>query len=218
MDTTLLTTAFIALLAVLNPIGNLPVFIGVTAGLRPGVQQWLGVLIAFVIAAFLVTFVFLGEALLHFFGITIPAFQIAGGVVVLLMGLDMVRGHAHGASFMKDDIHDDDDRVEAEMRLSRILVPVAVPIFVGPGSISTIVLYANHAQGLGDLAGLAGVCIAATVVVMLTLLSAHWIARVLGKNGLDIATRILGLILCAIAVQFMLSGIQALYPATAPAT
>ena len=213
MDIHFLTTAFVALIAVLNPIGNLPIFVGATAGLRPGVQRALGAFIALVVAAFLVAFVFAGQALLEFFGITIPAFRIAGGIIILLMGIDMVRGNAHGAKFIKDDIHDDSDFKEAEMRLSSILVPVGVPVFVGPGSISTVIVYAHHAETITHQLGLALVCVAGSLVVFATLLSANWINRVLGKSGLDIATRILGLILCAIAIQFMILGVQALYPA-----
>lgn len=207
MDHSFYINFFVALFAILNPLGNLPVFISATANETKGVQRAMAVLLAIFIVVFLLIFLFTGQGILSFFGISLPAFRIAGGLIILLMGIGMIRGHITA-------VHDDSD-VEvkggdfqvAESRLSNVLVPLGVPIFVGPGSISTIIVYANKARGFEDQIIMAVLIAVATLVVLVILIAGNWIGRFLGKHGLDIATRILGLILCAIAIQFILEGV-----------
>ena len=93
MDTTFYLNFFVALFAILNPLGNLPIFIGATAKETPGVQRAMAVLLSIFIVVFLWTFLFSGEFILNSFGISIPAFRIAGGIIILLMGIGMIRGH-----------------------------------------------------------------------------------------------------------------------------
>ena len=167
----------------------------------------MAVLLSLFIIVFLLIFLFTGQGILSFFGISLPAFRIAGGIIILLMGIGMIRGHTtsvHGDSEV--ELKGGDFQI-AESRLSNVLVPLGVPIFVGPGSISTIIVYANKATGFGDHIVMAVLIVIASLVVMVVLLGGNWIGRFLGKNGLDIATRILGLILCAIAIQFILEGV-----------
>ncbi len=207
---------FIAVFSVLDPVGNLPIFIDATASLRPGVRTAMAVLISLVIAVGLIAFLFLGQGILHFFGISLPAFQIAGGIVLLITGLKMISGRSRGAD-IKAKPEEDNKRPslfatfdEAGDRLKDIIVPVGIPLFVGPGSLSTVVLYSAKAQGHVDtLLAMAGVLIAISIVTGLILTASTPIARVLGHNGLQIATRILGLLITAIGVQFFLSGLAA---------
>jgi len=205
---------FIAVFSVLDPIGNLPVFIDATASLRPGVRAAMAVLIALVIAIGLVTFLFVGQGVLHFFGISLPAFQIAGGIVLLITGLKMIAGRARG-----DDIQakpeEDKTRLglfsafdEAGAKLKDIIVPVGIPMFVGPGSLSTVVLFSAKAEGHWDsMLAMTGVLLAISVVTGAILMVSTPIARLFGHNGLHIATRILGLFITAIGVQFLLTGL-----------
>ena len=207
MDTTFYINFFVALFAILNPLGNLPIFIGATAKEKPGVQRAMAVLLSLFIAVFLLIFLFTGEFVLNSFGISIPAFRIAGGIIILLMGIGMIRGHTATVHTDSGAVVKGGNYEIAELKLSNVLVPLGVPIFVGPGSISTIVVYANKATGFADLIGMAALIVLSTLLVLVILLAGRWIGRLLGKQGLDIATRILGLILCAIAIQFILAGI-----------
>jgi MarC family membrane protein len=214
MDINLLCGFFIAVFSVLNPIGNLPIFIDITAPLRPGVRVAMSVLISAVICLALIVFLFTGQAILSFFGISLPAFQIAGGIVLLLMGLGMTAGKAHGlgkklsAGTAKGGLISDFQ--EAEAGLKDVIVPIAFPLFVGPGSLSTVVLYAAKAQGHWDtLLGLAGTLLLVSALTGVILALSNSIARLLGHNGLQIATRILGLFIVAIGVQFILKGLAA---------
>lgn len=205
---------FIAVFAVLDPVGNLPIFIDTTASLRPGVRAAMAVLIGLVIAVGLITFLFVGQGILHFFGISLPAFQIAGGIVLLITGLKMISGRSRGAD-IKAKPEEDKTRLglfsafdEAGAKLKDIIVPVGIPMFIGPGSLSTVVLFSAKAEGdVETLLGMTGVLIAISVITGIILMVSTPIARVFGHNGLQIATRILGLFITAIGVQFLLMGL-----------
>jgi multiple antibiotic resistance protein len=207
MDKTLIFNFAAAMLSVVNPFGNLPLFISYTAGERKRVRNWLAVFIASTVFGLLTLFLVFGTELLNFFGITIPAFQISGGILLLLTGIRMVHGKK---SLHNPELADKlfrDDLKEAESVFSKILVPLGIPLFVGPGAISTAILYSsrdrNQATLLGEIAVLMGI----SFVVLLTLLIADRIQNLLGTIGIEIATRLLGLILAAIGVQFILNGL-----------
>jgi multiple antibiotic resistance protein len=215
MDINLLYGMFVALFSVLDPIGNLPVFIDATALLKPSVRAAMAVLIACVIFVGLAIFLFLGQGILHFFGISLPAFQIAGGIVLLITGLHMVAGRARGAN---TKIEPSDMRRaglfsafdEAGAHLKDIIVPVGIPLFVGPGSLSTVVLYSAKADGhLKTMTAMTLILLLVSIVTGLILMASTPLSRVLGRNGLQIATRILGLLITAIGVQFTLDGLAA---------
>lgn len=199
---------FVALFAVLDPLGNLAIYIAATRNLSPRVRTGTAFLLSVTIALLLALFLVAGEFLLTFFGITVPAFQIAGGIIILLTGLAMLRGHATGETLAEPKPAEG----SARSVLARIMVPVAVPLFVGPGSISITILYGSSAEGALDIAALLGIIIVAVALSFTVLLSAARIARTLGENGLHIATRILGILLTAIAVQFVLDGLTSVWP------
>jgi len=211
MDTALLVNFFIALLAILNPIGNLPIFIADTAKYPEGVRRAVAVLLSAVIFLLLIGTLLLGNHILDLFGISIPAFRIAGGIVILIVGLGMVYGKATEpiiSRHIQEKCDEDDFRLaEASMKLNEIIVPLGVPIFVGPGTMSTVILYANKTGGEMDYMLLSAIILAVSLITCIILLSSGFINRRIGDNGLNIATRILGLILVAIAVQFFLDGL-----------
>ncbi|OKH43750.1 antibiotic resistance protein MarC [Calothrix sp. HK-06] len=207
MDRTLILNFGIAILAIVNPIGNLPVFVSYTTGERRGVQRWLALFVALTILVFLVLFLIAGTAILKFFGITLAAFKIAGGILLLLTGLTMVKGEqTKKTQAMAAEGHTSDLQ-EAELVFRKILIPLGIPMFVGPGSISTVIIYGNQAKNDQTLLGLVGVIFLLALLVFLVLLSSNRIQKVLGGVGLDVATRLLGLILSAIGVQLILSGL-----------
>mgnify|MGYP005988742141 CR=1 FL=1 len=209
MDYALLIHFFAALFAIMNPLGNLPVYISATAGERIGTQRFLALFLSGFVAIFLIVFLWSGSSVLHFFGVSLPAFRIAGGILLLLTGIGMVRGqNAHQVAKMADRVGDESDLQAAEHRFRTLLIPVGVPLFVGPGSISTVILFYGQADGLMTRLGLSVVVILVSLATLGLLLLSERIGRVLGPMGLDIAARILGLILTAIGIQFMLSGLE----------
>lgn len=202
---------FVALFALLDPIGNVPIFAAATAGARGRDRAQIALYIALFVLAFLTFFYFSGLSLLAFFGISQPAFRIAGGVILFLLGLEMARDdftatYADAADAEPGGEH---GRLYVRRRFERMIVPFAMPLLIGPGAISTVVIYADQARDFG-LAGAAvgvGVIAAVSTATLLAFLATPLITRILGRIGLTIVVRVLGLILCALAVQFILAGL-----------
>jgi multiple antibiotic resistance protein len=200
---------FVALFALLDPIGNVPVFAASTAGANGRERAQIALVISIFVLFFLTFFYFSGLSLLTFFGISLPAFRIAGGVILFVLGLKMVgddftSGFADAAQASADD-----SRTYVRRHIERMIVPFAMPLLIGPGAISTVIIYASQAKEYG-LPGAAlgiGSIFAVSVATLLSFLATPLIGRLLGKIGLSIIVRVLGLILCAMAVQFLLAGI-----------
>lgn len=202
---------FVALFALVDPIGNVPVFAAGTAGATPWARRRIAFYIALFVFGFMAFFLVTGLALLEFFGISLPAFRIAGGVILFLLGLDMARGD-FTAKFAGpvESAEGVDPRLYARRSFERLIVPFAMPLLIGPGAISTVVIFASEASRFGP-AGLAsglGVIAGISVVTMLTFWLTPVISKLLGRIGMTIVVRVLGLILCALAVQFVIGGVS----------
>lgn len=208
MQTDLAVNFFVALFALIDPIGNVPLFAAATIGASAASRRLLAVYIGLFVLAFLTFFWFSGLALLEFFGISLPAFRIAGGIILFLLGLNMARDDMM-TLFADPDLEPADNRGYAQRSFERLLVPFAMPLLIGPGAISTVVIYASEARKLG-LAGTGmgvGVIAATAVTVILSFWATPILSRLMGRIGMTIVVRVLGLILCAMAVQFILSGV-----------
>ncbi|HEY9218224.1 MAG TPA: MarC family protein, partial [Phenylobacterium sp.] len=160
------------------------------------------------VLAFLAFFYVSGLSLLAFFGISLPAFRIAGGVILFLLGLEMAR-EDFTAKFAELAGGEDDGRGFARRRFEGLIVPFGMPLLIGPGAISTVIIYASEARPLGwtGAAISLGVIVAIAASVFVAFASSHLISRLLGRIGTSIVVRVLGLILCAMAVQFIMVGI-----------
>ncbi|MDR1124206.1 MAG: MarC family protein [Elusimicrobiota bacterium] len=204
---------FFAVIAIINPIGNLPMFLEAVnedpVEVQKTVAKLLGLTI-FVICAF---FYFTGQPFLKMFGITIPAFRIAGGILLMMIGMRLMNGKP---KFDNDGLAKkptaQNPFKEAKARLSSIIVPVAIPLFVGPGVLTTVILFSQQATGFVAnflmLLALAAVC----GVIAFVLYMSRRLVRIFGNNGMQIITRVFGLILCAMAVQFVIDGAAQLLP------
>ncbi|MBO9557760.1 MAG: MarC family protein [Caulobacter sp.] len=201
---------FVALFALIDPIGNVPLFAAATLGAAAAGRRMVAVYIGLFVAAFLIFFFFTGVSLLEFFGISMPAFRIAGGIILFILGLDMVRDDFTTMfADAAEGVEGQSARVYAKQRFERLIVPFAMPLLIGPGAISTVIIYASEARPLG-LAGMAagvGVIVAVSAVLVAVFWAAPIISKVLGRIGMSIVVRVLGLILCALAVQFVLIGV-----------
>jgi multiple antibiotic resistance protein len=200
---------FVALFALIDPIGNVALFAAATPGAKAGERAQLSLLICLVVFAFLAFFYFTGVSLLVFFGISLPAFRIAGGAILFLLGLQMARDDYTSAFADAADAGGADSRTYVRRRFERMIVPFAMPLLIGPGAISTVIIYASQARpyGLpGAVAGL-GVITAVALATFVSFLATPVLTRLLGKIGMTIVVRVLGLILCAMAVQFLLAGL-----------
>lgn len=206
---------FVALFALVDPIGNVPIFAAATAGASLSQRLNVSALICLFIVAFLTFFFFTGLGLLQFFGISLAAFRIAGGILLLLLGLDMAR-EDFLKIFADADAAKDlaDVRGYARRRFQRLIVPFAMPLLIGPGAISTIIIQAGEAQEIGPAGTVAGLVAigAAGLATFICFGLTGPISRLLGEVGMAIVVRVLGLILCALAIQFILAGLGEAIP------
>ena len=213
-QTELAVNFFVALFALIDPIGNIPLFAAATAGASVWGRRHVALYIGLFVAGFLAIFFFSGLSLLQFFGISLPAFRIAGGIILFILGLNMARDDftshfADAAEGEEADAKPVSARSYARKRFERLIVPFGMPLLIGPGAISTVVIYAGEAKRFG-WAGAAS-CLAAIAAVSATVVAAFWatplLSKILGRIGLTIIVRVLGLILCALAVQFLIIGL-----------
>lgn len=200
-DLPAIVAAFTTLFVIIDPPGLAPLFVALTQGMTALHRR--AILIRAVIISFglMIAFLFLGETLLGFIGISMPAFRIAGGILLFLTALEMLfqkrqarrEGNANDAAAE----HHDDPSV----------FPLAMPLIVGPGAITTIILLAGQAESAADFGIIAGVLAAVLACVFAFCMASGLIERALGKTGINIVTRLLGMLLAALAIQFILDGI-----------
>jgi multiple antibiotic resistance protein len=199
-----------ALFALLNPFGMLPIFIGYTAGKRIRVQRWVALFVSITVLGLMLLFLFAGTALLKFFGITLDAFRVAGGILLLLIGIKTVARDT--ANKAKDLTVESEvaEFIEAESVYGQIVVPFAMPLLVGPGVIANLILYAGEASETRSrklLWALVAVTVGISFLTFVILLSGRFLRKLLGDVGLSITTRILGLLVASIGVQFVITGL-----------
>ncbi|HWQ66849.1 MAG TPA: MarC family protein [Methanospirillum sp.] len=196
--------------AILDPFGNLPFFLAYTRDLDPRVMRktalYLSLFILFAMSFFLIT----GQLVLSFFGITIPSFQIAGGIILFGVGMSMMSGlHTISINRAISGTDDDDNQplVQTRSVLPTIIVPLGIPLYVGPGSIAAAILFGSKAPS--DTAFFGGLLVIFGIVIFITLLNlaSDMIGKMLGTQGIEILVRLMGLILAAIAIQLLLEGI-----------
>ena len=198
----------VTLMAVVDPFLAVPFFLAFTASFDKAGRRALARAVALTVLAVLAISTFIGDAVLELMGASLPAFRVGGGLVLLLMALAMLNAEAGGVRQSHDEAR------EMQHREMSGVVPLAIPLLAGPGAISTSILAAEKggiAHQLVLVACIALVC----VLTWVALTQAHAIAARLGKTGLNIATRILGLLLAAMAVQTMAEGLKGLFPGLA---
>jgi multiple antibiotic resistance protein len=197
---------FIGLLAIVNPFGAIPMFISMTADETAAQRRTTTNHVALGLTIILLVSLFAGDLLLRFFGITIDSFRVGGGILVLLMAISMLQAKT---SPIKQT---DEEASESIQKESVAIVPLAMPLLAGPGAISTVILAAHKAESvLGSLI-IAGGIVVLSLVVWVVLRMSPWIAGHMGATGINIMTRIMGLMLTAIAVEFIVNGIKGLFP------
>lgn len=200
---------FVALFALIDPVGNVPLFAAATAGAKARDRAWIALYVSLFVFGFLTFFYFTGIGLLQFFGISLPAFRIAGGVILFLLGLEMARDDFTATVTAAAGEPIAEGRAYVRKRFERMIVPFAMPLLIGPGAISTVIIYASQAKEFGIRGAAEGVGVigAVAIATLLSFLATPIITRILGRIGLTIVVRVLGLILCALAVQFILAGL-----------
>ena len=199
IDPAFLITAFVSLFVVIDPIGLTPLFVTLTQGTPMRVRRSIALRACLIAFAILTTFALFGEAVLGFIGISMPAFRVAGGALLFLTALDMLfeRRTPRREGQAEDEGPDPS------------VFPLALPLIAGPGSIATIILLSSQQTDTLGLAAVIGVAFGVLLMVFLLFLVSGLLERLMGKTGINIATRLMGMLLAALAVQFILDGLTA---------
>jgi multiple antibiotic resistance protein len=209
MEWSFLRNFAITLFALLNPFGMLPIFITYTARERKEVQRLVALFVSLTVLALLIIFMLIGTPMLKFFGVTLDSFRIAGGVLLLGIGINVVNGSGEGKTAGISSARGEESYVnQAKSVYRQIVIPMAMPLLVGPGVIANVILYASEADAKKGLVGIELILMTIFVsfLVFVILTSGKWLQRLLGDIGLSITQRVMGLFVAAIGVQFMVTG------------
>ena len=204
----------IALLAIVNPIGVLPFYIHFTNGFSRQQRQRTIRVAAFSAFVVIAVSAVAGLRIIEFFGISLASFQVGGGMLLLVSALQML--NAQPAESRPVDLVDGSDKADAGDSIA--IVPLTIPLLTGPATISTMVIYAEKSRHWWQIAVLVGYGVVIGLSVWLAFSLAGRIARVLGKTGINVMTRLMGLILAALAVEVMSDGLVKLFPVLAGAS
>jgi multiple antibiotic resistance protein len=206
MDWAYLFKIGIALFAIVNPIGSVPIFISATDGWNRQQKLRTANVVALTVFLVLAASALFGEGILAFFSISIPSFQVGGGILILLIAINML--HAKQS-------HSKQTPEEAKTMEERdviAIVPLSIPLLAGPGAISSMIIAAQDSPTFGAQLSLLMPILVVAILVWLSLQLSSYIAGKLGTIGINIVTRLMGLILAAMAVEFIAHGMGGLFP------
>jgi multiple antibiotic resistance protein len=197
---------FGSLFSIVDPFAAVPIFLALTGGQSRQAQARTALRASATCFVVLSVFGIAGSFIFSFFGITLPAFKISGGILLFGVGLEMMRAKR------SDTRGTSEEALEAETKEDVGLIPMGLPLLSGPGAIATVMVLVGKAKDVPQRAALFAVIAAVSLITLLTLRSATVLARVLGKTGLNVIGRVMGLILAAVAMQFVLDGLHEAFP------
>jgi multiple antibiotic resistance protein len=197
---------FTTLLAIVNPLGTIPVFVSLTSSSNEPERNHIARTTSISVAVILIVATLLGNPLLNFFGVSVASFRVGGGILLLLMSIAMMQAKRSHSKQTPEEA------AEAEEKESIAVVPIAMPLLAGPGAISTVIIYADRSF---EPVHISLIILSSLLVALLTwgaLKVACPVSRILSKTGINIATRLMGLLLAAIAIEFITEGLGKLLP------
>ncbi len=198
IEWTFIIKTTIALIAIVDPIGCLPLFLSLTGQHKKINKKNVVKMTAITVFIILVTSLFLGDKILNMFGISMPSFQICGGILLLIMAISMMLG--------KHQVIESGQNGKSDKELIAF-VPLSIPLLAGPGAMSNMIIAAHQAPNLINQSFLILPCLAVSLLIWLTLSFAENISRVIGAIGTKIITRVMGLLLGSMAIEFITRGV-----------
>lgn len=207
LDYTEYLKIFIALLAVVDPLSAMPVLVALTAQVKSHNLNEIARTVAFSVAIVLLISLYLGQQVLLFFGISISAFRVSGGILLMLMSVSMLQGKVSATVRNEVELKQDEHNGGAIA-----VVPLSIPLLAGPGAISTVILYAQLGRGMDHFLMITFIILAVTAILWAVLRATPWLTRRLNQTGINVVIRLMGLILLALAVEFIAGGLKGLFP------
>lgn len=207
MDFTFAIKTFSAMFAIMNPIAALPIFLSLTTGMTLGEQRRTAILVTVTVAIGSLVSAMAGTTILAFFGLDVNHFRLAGGLIVLLIALNMLNGDdspSHAGS---------DQEQKAYKSASNVaFYPLSIPLLLGPGTISALVVFAHEARAGDKLIGFSAGIVAIIALLGVLLFSGPFIARKVSPTVMSVTKRMMGMILAAIAMEMLVASLTALFP------
>ncbi len=198
--------SFGSLFSIVDPFAAVPIFLGLVGAQPRAVQARTALVASATCLVVLGVFALAGRYLFSFFGITIPAFKVAGGILLFGVAVEMMSAKHSGTKSTPEE------ETEASEKADVGLIPLGLPLLSGPGAIAAVMVLAGKAEHFEHRMALVASIVAVSLVTFLVLRSASLVARLLGKTGIKIIGRIMGLILAAVAMQFVLDGAREAFP------
>ena len=205
-------TFFVALFVITNPIGNLVIFSAITSNRSAKEQKKIAFQSAIAIMIILVIVTWAGNLILSFFGISPDAFETAGALVLLLLGISMINGHSESKSGHSNLHYSKEENEEAKEKENVSVVPLAMPLVAGPGAITTIIINAHKFHTLFDKFMISGICILIAFIIFVFFYFSDHVSKSLGVSGVKVMTRIMGLVLMAMAFSMFGHGLIGMFP------
>ena len=204
MTTDYIITVFITIFTVVDPLGLIPVFIPIAEGFKKEDRKkliWASFLIATLIASI---FLLLGKKLFGYLGIDFNSIYIVGGILLFLIGLDMI--YARPRRNKSSPEENEDARTEEDYKEVAVF-PLAIPMLAGPGTIATLIMFSSRHEGILNLVVVFSAMLTSFLIAVIAMLFSDKILKILGKTGINVLDRVIGLILCSLAVQFIINAI-----------
>jgi multiple antibiotic resistance protein len=203
----------VTLLAIVNPLAIVPFFIHFTQGFSHAQRKRTILVAAYSCFCVIGISALLGLKILDFFGISLASFQVGGGMLMLTSALSMLNAQPAEAKSTAQELQDAAaSAADSAARTSIAVVPLTIPLLTGPATMSTVVIYADKAKSIAQLATLVGFGLVIALATAACFSAAQPIARFLGKTGINVMTRLMGLILAALSVEVMSDGLIKLFP------
>ena len=203
MDVQFVMTAFVTLFVVIDPLGMTPLFVALTQGMTAEARRNIALRSCAVALVVLKLFAVFGDKVLGYAGISMPAFRVAGGILLFLTALDMLfERRTKRREDQADKGHTDPDDDPS-------VFPLAIPLIAGPGAIASMILLTGQHPGIEGLFVTLGVMVSVIALVFVLFLASPLLERAMGQTGTNVVTRILGMLLAALSVQFVMDGLAA---------
>lgn len=212
MDKQALIQFATAIFAILNPIGGVAIFAGMVAGRPKADQRATAIKGSIAVAVILIGSVWVGDVVMKFFGISVASLQVAGGLMIAMISVSMLKSH-------QSPIHDsktDDSSSEPEPDIA--VVPLAMPMVAGPGAIVTVIVTGHGHPGVASHVEMSVVCAVMAGFICMCFLGSRFISKILGTKGMEILTKFMGMLLLAIAAGMLADGVKGLLPGLAAAS
>lgn len=200
------------LVSIVNPVGVIPIFLSLTDSQDRSKRRFIALQASFALSIVLLVALVAGEAIINFFSISLPSFRVAGGILILLTALSMLQAETAESQKLATTGTIESEDLPTLPETSVAVVPIAIPLLGGPGAISTVIVYAHTQESVEHYVIVGLAILSVSILCLISLLIAPLVDTMMGKTGMNVISRVMGLIITAISIEFIADGIKELLP------